>query len=402
MTALSAPLLDNVVATAVEQRAAFMLWASVPDVGPKALRSLLDSGHTLAGLWQSDPTWMAHQTWLSAKAQVGWLKRRAKTPVPHPDALTAYEASGIRLILWGEPAYPASLAQIYNPPAVLFVQGNVDSLTHEHNLAIVGTRKISDYGRQMTADIVAGLRDTPVQIVSGMAGGVDTVAHQTALDVGLPTVAVFGCGLDIVYPVGNKRLAQDILQAGGALVSEYPLGTEPFASQFPARNRIVVGLSRAVLLTQGPLKSGAMITARLASEEGRTVMTVPGPMTESGSQGPFHLLRQGATPVATADHIAEELFGSQTGSMAAGEIQQKLALTSTPLSKPTTDSRLLTMDPALRVLYHRLPEADISVERLAQSFDMPLSALMAQLTLLELDGWVTFLPGGRLQKQGQG
>jgi DNA processing protein len=391
------------------QRAALLLWQQVPEVGATTLRALINTGKPLAQLWQADPTWMAHQSLLSPKAQVNWLKHRCQYPAPDLACLEPYCKKGIVMLLWGESPYPRALASIYNPPAVLFVQGAVDRLYHASSLAVVGTRKVDGYGRHMTETLVSGLAGLDTQIMSGMAAGVDTVAHQAALAVGLPTVAVFGCGLDIVYPVANKPLAQAILEANGALVSEYPLGTEPFGPQFPARNRIVVGLSKAVLLTQGPLKSGAMITARLASEEGRTVMTVPGDVTAVAFGGPMALLRQGATPVSTAAHIAEELFGPGHEADRIA-VQQSLALTPAddqgphrpiqgvlpPTAKTVQSS---PTDPTLLALFNQLPaDQSVSVERLAHLSALPLTELMGHLTLLELDGWITLLPGGRLQK----
>jgi len=204
-------------------------------------------------------------------------------------------------------AYPSLLKEISQFPLLLYVRGSLEALKLEHNVAIVGTRRMSDYGRQVTRTMVADLAIKKPCIVSGLAAGIDTEAHAAALVRGLSTIAVFGCGLDIIYPTQNKGLAEAIAANNGALITECEFGEIPTKHSFPRRNRIVAGLCHATVVVEGDIKSGAMITARYALEEGRTVYAVPGRISDVNAQGPLKLIQQGATPLLKAADLALDL-----------------------------------------------------------------------------------------------
>lgn len=212
---------------------------------------------------------------------------------------------GVSIIPWNDKRYPELLKNIYNPPVVLYVRGDF-GIIHTLGIAIVGSRAATTYGLKIARQLAGDLARAGVSVVSGLALGIDTAAHQGALDVEGKTVAVMGCGLDICYPQRNDKLAEQIAQ-NGALVSEYPFGTKPEAFRFPARNRIINGLANGVVVVEAATRSGSLITASLALDEGREVFAVPGRVDSYKSAGTHKLLQQGAKLVYKADDILEEL-----------------------------------------------------------------------------------------------
>lgn len=201
--------------------------------------------------------------------------------------------AGAELLVWSDPRYPEPLRNIYDPPVSLFVRGDF-TLLQRPMLAVVGSRRATPYGIAVTTRLAAEMAERGLVVVSGMAQGIDTAAHVAVLDVGRPTVAVFGCGVDVIYPANNRRLAQRIASDGGLLASEYPMGTPAYPQNFPVRNRIVSGLSAGVMVVEGSQYSGSAITARLALDQDREVFAVPGNITSAMSWGPNLLLKQGA------------------------------------------------------------------------------------------------------------
>ena len=229
----------------------------------------------------------------------------------------------IRTVTLDDPRYPKRLKDISDAPFLLYVKSmpGQEKLNLDRTIAVVGTRSITRYGDSVTRTIVTGLVSHGFTIVSGMALGVDAVAHQTALDTGGKTIAVLGCGIDIIAPPGNARLYRAIGQeGGGAIISEMPLGLRPNKGLFPARNRIISGLSLGVVVTEGANDSGSLITARNAAEQGRDVFAIPGPITSPYSQGPAKLIKQGAKLVERVEDILEELNIRGQGPSNAGNL----------------------------------------------------------------------------------
>ncbi len=200
--------------------------------------------------------------------------------------------------------YPSLLAEIAQPPKELHIVGKLPDLPM---VAIVGTRKMSDYGKQATYRLSHDLAKAGLVIVSGLALGIDAVAHQAAIDAGGVTIAVLGCGLDTIYPSINKPLAQNIVASGGCLISEYDIGVQPFKSHFPARNRIIAGMSLATIVTEAESKSGSLITANFALQENRQVMAVPGNIFSPRSCGPNDLIKMGAIAVTSGIDVLTQL-----------------------------------------------------------------------------------------------
>lgn len=287
------------------------------------------------------------------------------------------------------PAYPERLKEIYDPPPVLWVRGDA-SLLARPSIAIVGTRHPSPYGSGVAEMLARDLAVRRLLIVSGMARGIDTCAHKGALAARMPTVAVWGTGIDVVYPKENKKLAEDILAAGGAIVSEVPSGTFPAPQNFPRRNRILSGVSVAVLVVEAAENSGTRVTARCAAEQNRDLFAVPGNVTNKNSWTPNTLIKQGAKLVATWEDVWEDL-----PSQVRLELESEAGLA----SKPESAASLLP-DPGLR------PEEAMVLEVLRSDeslqIDEILELLEAQLTSsevftalfeLEMAGRIRQLPG---------
>jgi DNA processing protein len=215
------------------------------------------------------------------------------------------QQAGIRVYTWDSIDYPANLRNIDQPPPVLFARGRLTS-QDEWAVALVGTRHATAYGREVAQVLGTALARNGITVASGLALGIDTVAHRAAVDAGGRTLAVLGSGVDQVYPAQNRALAEAVASQG-ALLSDYPVGTRPEAANFPPRNRIISGLSRGVVIVEAGDKSGALITARFAAEQGREVFAVPGSILQPGSAGCNALIRDGATPLLSVDELLETL-----------------------------------------------------------------------------------------------
>ena len=231
------------------------------------------------------------------------------------------EGSGIKWATLFDDNYPAPLKQIYDPPIVLYYKGEILP-EDERAIAVVGTRKMTGYGKAVTEQFTKGLVSAGLTIVSGLARGVDTQAHITALEEKGRTLAILGGGLNQIFPPENTDLAKKIEDGSGAVVSEFPPDYPSVAGNFPARNRVISGLSKAVLVTEAAADSGSLITARLALEQGREVYAVPGPITSSLSVGPIDLIKEGARPVSSAQDILDDL-GINRAQSAKGKVQSQ-------------------------------------------------------------------------------
>lgn len=280
-------------------------WVSfsrAPGIGRVKLARLQEHFSSLENAWRASAKEL-EKAGLDAKTIEAILVLRPKIdPEAEMERLQQYK---VKVLTFESPEYPWRLKEIYDPPAVLYVRGELLP-QDEVCLAVVGTRKATIYGRQVTEEIVGDLARNGVTIVSGLARGIDSVAHRTAIEAGGRTIAIFGCGLDIVYPAENARLAYEIM-GHGALISEYPLGTKPRADNFPRRNRIMSGMSLGVLVVEAGESSGAMITAELALEQDREVFAVPGSVLSPASRGTNRLIKEGAKLVQGYMDILEEL-----------------------------------------------------------------------------------------------
>lgn len=286
----------------VDERAYWVAFNRVSGIGPARVRALLDHFGSLEAAWHAD-AWSMARTGLDRRAIESWIETRRTLDL---DAeMARLEALGVQVLTWDDPEYPSLLREIPSSPPVLYVRGEV-SPADEWAVAVVGTRRMSAYGEAVTRRLVTDLVAAGLTIVSGLALGVDALAHQVALESGGRTIAVLGSGVDRLYPARNRGLATRIMRQG-AVVSDYPLGTPPDATNFPPRNRIVSGLARGTLVIEAGEQSGALITASFALEQGREVLAVPGSIFARNSRGPNALIRDGATPVLEAADVIQAL-----------------------------------------------------------------------------------------------
>lgn len=218
----------------------------------------------------------------------------------------------ISIVAYTDERYPQDLLATYDPPVVLYVKGNAASLTRD-SIAMVGSRSASFYGKEMARSIAASFARRGIPVVSGMARGIDAAAHQGVLSQSGVTVAVLGCGVDVIYPRLNKKIYESIIACGGAIVSEFSLGMVPYPANFPQRNRIISGMTRGTIVVEAAQRSGSLITARLALEEGREVFCLPGQATSVRSRGTNNLIKEGAVLITDAQEVIDTLFeGSRT------------------------------------------------------------------------------------------
>ncbi len=298
------------------------------------------------------------------------------------DELCRMRKQGVTLLSWDSPAYPEALRTIYNPPMLLYVKGDEAQLKRPA-IAVVGSRAATHYGLKIARRLGAELAGRGLTVVSGLALGIDAAAHAGALDAQGSTVAVLGCGVDVPYPRCNGGLAAGIA-ASGALISEYPLGTSPEAFRFPARNRIISGLSLGVVVVEAAARSGSLITARIAMEEGREVFAIPGRVDSSKSTGAHNLLQAGAKLVYRVEDILEELAPQLelfTSVLSMDEAKKPSVVPSLEIS--LEEKKLLTI----------LDEYPQHIEIIINRTGYTSQKVNETLLMLELKGRVESLPG---------
>lgn len=287
-------------------------------------------------------------------------------------------AAGIKMIPFSDAAYPASLRAIADPPPLLYVKGELHD-NDSRAIAIVGSRSASDYGRRIARDLARGLASFGFTVVSGMARGIDGMAHESALQAGGRTLAVLGSGVDRAYPPEHEMLYRRISE-NGAVISELPMGARPVAFNFPARNRLISGLSLGVVVVEATEKSGSLITASLAAEQGREVFAVPGEAGASRSRGSHRLIRQGAKLVETVEDIIEE-------------IAPQLSRRNGDAAPASARSLPENSGPAARQIFALLKETSLQVDQVIEQSGLPAPQVLQVLLDLELQGFVCQTPG---------
>jgi DNA processing protein len=305
------------------------------------------------------------------------------------------EAGGA-VIAFEDEGYPERLREIYDPPAVLWLRGSVELLSRP-GIAVVGTRQPSPYGAGMAELLSRDLANRRLTILSGMARGVDTAAHKGAIDAGGKTVAVWGTGIDVVYPKENKKLAESIVASGGTIVSEYPLGTFPAPQNFPVRNRVLSGMSVGVLVIEAGEYSGTRITARCAMEQNRDVYAVPGNVTNKNAWGPNTLIKQGAKLTASWEDVWEDL-----PSVIRQQLEDEIGVAGSDESKRGGSASLFEepggrpMPEHERTVFQRLRHDEpVQLDELIEVLEAELGSaeIFAALFELELAGRVKQMPG---------
>ncbi len=360
--------------------------ALTPGLGARTAGKLLREFGSPDAIFNASLTALEGQRLPAAVAQALHSRR------PLSDAakeLAQVQAIGCRLLTWDEPEYPARLREIYDPPPLLYVRGNVE-LLNRHMISVVGARRPTPYGNQMAERISKDLADRGLVVSSGLARGIDACAHKGALSSAAgATIGVLGCGIDVVYPKENKKIFEQIEQRG-AIISEFPIGTFPAPQNFPIRNRIIAGMALGVVVVEGAQYSGSLITARLAMEFGREVFGVPGHVTQPSSFGPNQLIKQGAKLVTGWEDIVEELptpvraelmpVESIPHEQRAALVEESLGPTERPLYG------LLSLDQARHV------------DDLVENSGLSSSEVLAALFDMELRGVVRQLPGKQFLK----
>jgi DNA processing protein len=341
----------------------------VRGIGPVRFQALLDRFGDLGEAWKATELELQAAGLDSRSAGAVAAARRDYAPEAEMERLLK---AGVSVVTWRDVRYPELLRTIHASPPVLYVKGELrteDGLA----VAVVGTRTATQYGLEVTRLLAGGLARNGVTVVSGLALGVDGEAHSAALDARGRTIAVLGSGLDVVYPPRHEGLARRVAE-GGALVSEYGLGVKPEAGNFPARNRIISGLSLGVVVVEADTDSGSLITARLANEQGRDVFAVPGSILRPGCRGTNDLIREGAKPVLSVNDILEELNLSMVPQQA--EVRETL-----PADE--NEAKLLkslTHDPT-------------HVDDLSRVTGLPIAVVSSALTMMELKGAVRHVGG---------
>ncbi|PWK12725.1 DNA-processing protein DprA [Tumebacillus permanentifrigoris] len=350
-----------------------LLWLSTTQgVGSLSARALQDYFGDWRAVWAADPQEMVRGAGLRKNIATALAKSRASFD---PVAIRRqFEPEGIRFLSVLDPAYPASLHTIYDPPVGLFLYGDLPP-TGDNGLAVVGSRTPTSYGTTVAKKLVGELAAHGLTIVSGFARGIDTVAHRAALAAGGQTVAVLGSGLLKLYPRENTPLARAIAEGHGCLLSEHHPLMDALPGNFPARNRLISALSRAVLVIEAGERSGSLITADLALEQGRDVYAIPGMITSTQSDGTNRLIQQGAKLIRTAQDILEDYH-----------------LTAVSVSSRETPTDLT---PEARHILQILGPFERHLDELLASTGFSAGLLHAHLLRLQLLGLITARPGGR-------
>ena len=341
----------------------------VKGIGAVRLQALRDHFGDLALAWQA-PVDALQSAGLSPKLAGRVAQVRAGVDLDR--IIAQVKAQGIEILTWEDELYPLRLKEIDQPPPVLYVRG---TLTTEDSwaVAVVGTRRVSAYGRQVTEDLASFLASNGVTVVSGLARGVDAIAHQAALKAGGRTIAVLGCGVDRIYPPEHTQLAEKIM-ANGALVSDYALGTPPDASNFPPRNRIISGLSMATVVVEAGETSGALITAQFAVDQGREVFAVPGNILALQSKGTNRLIAQGARPMLSVHDLLD-------------------VLNLTRVTEQRFVSKVLPADETEAKLMSVLTHEPLHMDEIRTQTGLPIERVSATLVMMELKGLVRQVGG---------
>jgi DNA processing protein len=370
----------------------------VPGLGARTSNKLLQRLRTPVAIFR------ASRTELEAAGVSGAVAQSIASGCTFEDAVVQQEKmaeAGVELVTIGDPRYPEALREIFDPPIVLFARGRVE-LLKSLALGVVGTRRPTPYGIAVAERLSGDLAHAGLTIASGMARGIDTSAHKGALAAGGDTVAVLGCGVDIVYPAENRKLYAEIA-AKGLVVSEFPMGSTAFPQNFPIRNRIISGISVGVLVVEGAQYSGSAITAKLAMDQGREVFAVPGNITSKLSWGPNLLIKQGAKIVQDWNDVVVELSAESRRHL-IDKVRGQLLGEGDESSQGTPASLLKDASPQLdgaarKALDALQVDAAVHLDDLLEKLeDTSASELIAALFELEMLGLVKQLPGKNFVK----
>jgi DNA processing protein len=373
-----------------KESAYWLAWSKIPGVGPVLLKRVWQQFGTLQAAWEASPEALGSVEGVGPKLIKTIQQQRSQ--VNPSELLKQHLVKNPQFWTPADDNYPRLLLEIPSPPPLLYYQGEVNLLENQGNtplVGIVGTRYPTEHGRRWTHNIAIALVKHGFTVVSGMAAGIDGIAHQACLEAGGRTIAVLGTGVDMVYPSHHRQLHQT-LQKKGLIVSEYQSGTPGDRRHFPARNRIIAGLSRAVLVMEAPEKSGALITARYANEFCRDVYTLPNSPDVEQARGCLKLIHHGAEMIVTEAELLEML-----GAIPALDQQgQQLSLFDIEKTPP-----LPNLEPDLLKIFQAVSNEPISFDLIVEKAGLPTPQVSGGLLQLELEGLIMQLPGMRYQKK---
>lgn len=361
--------------TVSDDRSAWMALHLVPGLGSRSIQKLIDRFGRPGRVFRAGLKELQAAAGLS-EAVAGRIRRKVFSNDPHRELMRVEQLGG-RVLTFRDSGYPRRLRQIPGPPMVLYLRGQ-DLPTSQDMVTLVGSRTPTPYGVKTARGLASGLAERGIGVVSGMARGIDTAAHWGALEGGGYTLAVLGTGVDRIYPWANRELFERILEQGTVL-SEFPLGTPPEGRNFPIRNRIVSGLSSAVVVVEAARRSGSLITASLALDQGREVMAVPGSVRSKRSDGCHFLLKQGAALAESADDILEVLGLARTPGPRNGHLD--------------TPDRGSSLGPEEKPVYDILGDDPVHIDEIIDASGMAVQHVLSLLTRLELTGLIEQLPG---------
>ncbi|MFN8544643.1 MAG: DNA-processing protein DprA [Candidatus Binatia bacterium] len=354
---------------------AWLALALLRGVAPgRALALSRELGGAAAVLRAAPTTLSAHGLRASAIAEVAGARARAESE------LLAIARAGARLVAWDAPDYPERLRGIADPPLALVVQGSL--VADEPAVAVVGARRASVYGTRLAGELATGLAHAGIAVVSGLAAGIDAAAHRAALAAGGRTVAVLGTGIDVVYPSWHRELAAQVAR-GGALVSEFACGTPGLQLHFPRRNRIISGMTLGTIVVEAAERSGSLITARLALEQGREVFAVPGPVGPALHRGPHRLVQQGAKLVTCVEDVLDEIAPALVKRVAVARAAAAEA------ALATTERRVLAA----------MGDGAAHVDQVIGGCGLTAAEALETLLALEIRGLVEQMPGKRFRRR---
>ena len=378
----------------LEERTFWLAWAQISGIGPILLKRLQQHFGTLAAAWEASPTELREVEGFGAKTINAVSEKRSQ--IDPAKFLQQHQQKNPYFWTPADAEYPRLLLEIPNHPPVIYYQGKVQSQENQGitpTVGIVGTRKPSEYGIKWTRRISSALAKQGFTIVSGMADGIDTEAHRACLEVGGRTLAIFGTGVDVVYPSRNRNLYEQI-QQNGLVMSEYSAGTPPDRTRFPARNRIIAGLSRAILVMEAPKKSGALITADVAKDFGRDVYALSARLDDYNSHGCLALLNQGATPIPIEfDELLKML-----GAIPPPKTENLDTLPLFAQSQVSHQPPLPDLEPELKQIFQVVSSEAITFDLIVEQVGLAPGSVSGALLQLELMGLVTQLPGMRYQR----
>ncbi len=355
----------------------WLAFTLVQGIGPVKTRALVEHFGSLGAAWTASASSL-QQAGLDKRALKNVVEARAQLDLEREWARV--QKSGAQLLTWNDDEYPVRLKEIEDAPPALYVRGELSS-ADAFAVAMVGTRLATAYGKEVARTLAGELARNHVTIVSGLARGIDLIAHQSALEAGGRTLAVLGSGVDIIYPPEARALSEEIMQHG-ALISEYPLGTQPEANNFPPRNRIISGMSLGVIVVEAGLESGALITAAFALDQARDVFAVPGNIFNKSSQGTNRLIARGEAKLITrVEDVLEEL-----------QLEQ--------VAQQQATRAVLPEDETERVLWSALSHEPTHVDDLRRNLDLPVSMISSTLIVMELKGLARHVGGMNYIKVG--